>query len=531
MSVLSDIKMYGRFAWGLKSFLRDTITLEEARAIVQRGLAERKSNFLRLIERGIFANQKSPYQALFRHAGVEFGDVATLVNQEGIEGALEHLYNEGVYVTLEEFKGRQPIQRPGLELPVRAHDFDNPLLTRHYEARTGGSRGVGTRISVDFELLRHEAAYHSLFLASFDLLDRPMGLWRPLPPAVCGMNNMLRHAKLGKQVERWFTQNKMTLRPGAFKSSFFAGYAVYGSRLWGRPLPVPEHVSITEPLRVAQWLAEKKKAGTPALIDTKAGSGVRVCQVAKENGLDISGTVFRFGGEPLTAGKAQVVAKTGSRVVCHYTMAEVGVLAIACATQTVLDDVHLLKDKVAMIQREKVLGTGGVKVGSLHHTTVLPGCPKIMLNVESGDYGVFEEQSCGCALEAIGYDQRLHTIRSYEKLTSEGMTFMGSDLLTLVEETLPSRFGGHPTDYQFVEEEEGGLAKVSIFVSPRVGNVNEAQLVATVLEALRSRSGLNEKMVRMWQKGQTLQVVRREPYATSTAKILPLHVLNKGDAA
>jgi len=134
-------------------------------------------------------------------------------------------------------------------------------------------------------------------------------------------------------------------------------------------------------------------------------------------------------------------------------------------------------------------------------------------------------------LEEIGYDRRLHTIRSYEKLTSEGMTFMGSDLLTLVEEVLPSRFGGYPTDYQFVEEEKGGLAKVSIFVSPRVGSVDEVQLVAVVLETLRARSGLNEKMVRMWRKGQTLEVVRREPYATSTAKILPLHILNKGDAA
>jgi hypothetical protein len=212
-------------------------------------------------------------------------------------------------------------------------------------------------------------------------------------------------------------------------------------------------------------------------------------------------------------------------------MAEVGVLALACATQAKVDDVHLIKDKMAIIQREKSLGTGEVKVSALHHTTLLPGCPKIMINVESGDYGVLDVRPCGCALGAIGYDQHLHTIRSYEKLTSEGMTFMGSDLLTLVEETLPSRFGGHPTDYQFVEEEEDGLAKVSIFVSPRVGSVNEEQVVAAVLETLRARSGLNEKMIRMWQKGQTLQVVRREPYATSTAKILPLHILNKDDAA
>jgi hypothetical protein len=42
---------------------------------------------------------------------------------------------------MEEFKGRRPIARPGLELPVSPEDFDNPLLERHYEASTGGSKG------------------------------------------------------------------------------------------------------------------------------------------------------------------------------------------------------------------------------------------------------------------------------------------------------------------------------------------------------------------------------------------------------
>ena len=36
MSILADLKMYGRFAWGLRGFLRHTITLEEAASEVQR---------------------------------------------------------------------------------------------------------------------------------------------------------------------------------------------------------------------------------------------------------------------------------------------------------------------------------------------------------------------------------------------------------------------------------------------------------------------------------------------------------------
>ena len=53
--------------------------------------------------------------------------------------------------------------------------------------------------------------------------------------------------------------------------------------------------------------------------------------------------------------------------------------------------------------------------------------------------------------EALGYTTHIHTIRSWEKLTSEGMTFCGHDLIRLIEEVLPARFGGRPTDYQFVE--------------------------------------------------------------------------------
>jgi len=527
MKMLNDMKMYARYARGLQGFLRHTISLAEARAIVRRRMAERETNFLHLLERGIFANSRSPYRALVQHAGLEFADVVHLVRKHGIEGALERLYDAGVYVTLDEFKGRKPLERPGLYLAIQPEDFDNPLLARHYEARTGGSRGVGTRLLIDFDLLMHEAATHSLFLTAFAVVDRPMGLWRPLPPGLAGMKNLLRHAKLGRPVERWFTQNRMTLRPETFKYLLFTIYTIYGSRLFGRPLPVPEYVPLAQASQVARWLAMKKRVRTPAHLDTNASSGVRVCLAAKEHGLDIAGTLFRFGGEPYTPAKYKVIAETGSRAVCHYSMAEIGHIGIACAAPAFLDDVHLLKDKVAVIQREKSVGTSGVSVGALIHTTLFLACPKIMLNVESGDYGELPERSCGCPLEALGFQQHLHTIRSYDKLTSEGMTFIGSDLIILIEEILPARFGGNPTDYQFVEEEDGGLPKVSILVSPRVGNVDETKLITTVLQTLRSSSNANKMMADQWRKAQTLEVIRREPYATDSAKILPLHILKE----
>ena len=50
------------------------------------------------------------------------------------------------------------------------------------------------------------------------------------------------------------------------------------------------------------------------------------------------------------------------------------------------------------------------------------------------------------------------------------MNFLGHDLIRLIEEVLPARFGGGPTDYQFVEDEdERGLPVVQLAGQPATG--------------------------------------------------------------
>ena len=85
------------------------------------------------------------------------------------------------------------------------------------------------------------------------------------------------------------------------------------------------------------------------------------------------------------------------------------------------------------------------------------------------------------------------TLRSFHvdrdtALTSEGVTFLGSELLSLVEEVLPARFGGQVGDYQLAEEEIDGQVRVCILVAPDVGAVDEDEVIATVLDALGSDS-------------------------------------------
>ena len=62
-------------------------------------------------------------------------------------------------------------------------------------------------------------------------------------------------------------------------------------------------------------------------------------------------------------------------------------------------------------------------------------------------------RSCGCYFERLGWRSHLHTIRSFEKLTAGGMTVLDADVVRILEELLPARFGGAAADYQLVEDQ------------------------------------------------------------------------------
>ncbi|MHB0858223.1 MAG: hypothetical protein ACYC5M_11715 [Anaerolineae bacterium] len=515
--------MAGRFARGLAGFLRHRLSPQECRLQIQRQLAGRTETFLEIVSRAIYDQHESPYLALLRHAGVRYEDVAQLVGQHGVEGALERLYEAGVYVTLEEFKGRKPIQRGSLYLAVEARDFDNPLPAGHFVGRTGGSRSGGTRLVIDLDDLAYEAAYEMLLLETYDLQQAPLGLWRPAPPGAAGIKNLLRRQKLGRRTERWFSQSEVTFRDGQSQNALFVYLAVVLSRLYGNPIAMPEYVPVDQAYKVARWMAAKCAEGVPPMLDTNVSTGVRVCKAARDEGLDISGSFFRVGSEPFTPGKAQAYVDAGVRAACNYSMAEAGRLGLPCANPAAVDEVHLMHDKLGIVTYHRpALPADCV---ALSFTTLLPTMPKLLLNMQSGDYGVLERRACGCHLEALGFERHLHTVRSIEKLTTEGMHFVGSDLISLLEEVLPARFGGDSTDYQLVEEEVDGLTRVSIVVSPRVGAVDDESLVTVALQHLGAHNAATRMMADYWQSAHSLRVVRREPHVTQAGKILSLHVI------
>lgn len=527
MNPLAELATFARFGAGLRRFLNSPLTYRQAENLIRQGLRERETNFLRMLERGVYGYADSPYLPLLRQVGCELGDIRIMVRQLGLEGALRALHQSGVHIRFEEFKGRYPIERGGQIWHVPMDNFQNPHMMHHLEARTGASRSVGSRLFVDLDLMTTEAAAHAVFLRCFGLEGRPFGLWRPLPPGVSGLLNVLRHAKLGKPVERWYTQSPFAWDRESLKNMLLTAFTVHGGRFLGRRLPVPEHVPLFKAQRVARWLAASCRRGAPPFLDSNASSAVRVCLAARAHGLEIAGTLFRLGGEPYTQAKAQIFAAAGTQVAAHYSMTEIGRIGIACPAPAALDDVHFLADKLAVIQVDKRVGIGGAILPAFVYTSLHPSSPFILFNVETDDYGVLEHRDCGCPLARLGLLQHMHTIRSYEKLTSEGMTFFGSDIFKVIEEVLPDRFGGTPTDYQFVEDEENGLPKVSIVVNPSVGPVDENAVRAAVYDALRTCPD-GPMMTDRWRQADTMRVLRRVPFVTPQSKTLPLHVLRRG---
>jgi hypothetical protein len=301
-------------------------------------------------------------------------------------------------------------------------------------------------------------------LEAFGLLGRPAAAWCPLPPFSSGINEVLRSVKLGNPPRRWFAQSRPSYWDRTWRHALLAGCLIHAGRMHGAAIPIPEPVPLSEARCVAGWLALQRAAGTPAVLKTNVASGIRVCLAAREHGLDIAGSFFRIDSEPLTPARAAVFAAAGCDAANTYAMTEAGWVGVPCAHPEAADEVHLVSDK---------------------------------------------------------------TVRSYDKLTGEGMNFLGDDLHRLIEEVLPAHFGGSPMDYQLVETEsdDGGLPRVQIVVSPAVGQVSEAELVATVVTFLNKVPGASGDFGRRWQEAGTLRVARREPYATGATKVLPLHLI------
>ena len=217
--------------------------------------------------------------------------------------------------------------------------------------------------------------------------------------------------------------------------------------------------------------------------------------------------------------------KSGATVVIAYHVSEIGWVGCGCPQAAVVDDTHLFHDSIALIQRRRIVEPSEMQVDAFVFTSLLPSSPKILLNVENDDYGVIETAKCGCIFNQLGLTKHISHIRSFSKLTGRGMTILGSDFVRILEEVLPQKYGGAPTDYQLQEEEDDkGAVHLRLIINPSVGEINEREVIYTVLGELQKEAHGGKLASGLWSQAGALQIKRSVP-VSSYGKIIPLHLL------
>jgi hypothetical protein len=511
--------------------LRRPIARGAAESALRARLEQRSADFLALLRDGVYGNPASPYRTLLAHAGCELGDVALLIRDHGVEGALRAFLRAGIYLTADELKGYRPIIRGSLEIEGGVAHLRNPAARPGVPYTSSGSRGPGTRIDADLDFLWEGFTDQRLFLEARGGLD-----WRPAVWGVPGGTTvalLLAAAASSRVMPQFFSRLDLPAErglPWRYAWSVRVLRAALG--LAGRRLPAPLRAPLADPAPLVRWLGAVRARGETPHVLLYASAAVRLGQAAAAMGTDLEGVQLLMSGEPVTPARRAAVERLGARAVPLMGSTEIGtVIGLGCLSPEGSDDMHLLHDLLAVIQPDQAPTPAGLAPGALLVSAIRPRAALLLLNASLRDYGTLSDRVCGCKAAAHGWRTHLTGIRSHEKLTAGGMTLYDSALERVLEETLPDRFGGGPLDYQLVEEEAAdGSPVLRLLVHPALGPIDSAAVEAAFLDAVGKGGGVQQLIEAAWRRAGFLRVERRPPEATPGGKIQHLHSAHRSPA-
>jgi hypothetical protein len=485
-------------------------------------LRTRETAFLDLARRVIYRRPANPFRLLLAAAGCEYGDLAHLVQTHGLEGALGQLFRRGVYLTIDEFKRGRPVVRGGTRFVVEPRELLNPLNGRHLPTASGGSRGTRTPASADLWQERLYAVGGCLFLEATGATAPRFAIWDV--PGSASLQILLLYAAAGARPARWFSQVDPAA-PGLARRYRWSGRLLrWGSVLAGVPLPRPETVPLADPTPIVEWLETTLRTHEHPILRVSSSAAVRVAEAARSRGVDLAGARFILGSEPVTPARLAAIRRAGASTSSVYGSMDAGLIGDPCAASRTDDEMHVRDDLLGVIQPGHDVPPGS----SLSPTTLLltslqPRAVYVFVNLSVGDQADLFPARCGCALEHAGLVRQLAAVRSFEKLNAGGVTLLDADVIRVLEEVLPARFGGGPLDYQLVEAVDGdGRGALRLVVHPGVGPLDPGALVDAFLAALGG-DGADRVRALLWRHGEMLRVERARPRLTPAGKVLHLH--------
>jgi hypothetical protein len=517
--LVDSVAIASRFLRDAPGWMKHPVSPDLAEAQIRGRLERRAERFLESAERLIYANPSSPYLALLRHAGCEPGDLRLLVTREGVEGALSALAGVGVFCTLDELKGRADAVRGSQRFRFSRDQFANPHVQAQYVVYTGGTRGQPTRIRRSLDQLDYAASTTSVVLRAHRLQQPRHVIWQTGP-----IGWLLCYARIGQPATDWF----YPIQPLSRRLRLVTAMLRMTGWRAGVRFPVPRFADLRQPERLAGWLGARRADRRPIVMTTVASAATRIAIAANARGIRLDHVTFTLTSEPTTPMRRAHIEASGARVIVHYAANEAPNLTYSCAAPGAADDVHVSTDCYALIDRTRPATLGGPDVEALLITSLNPSAATVCLNTELGDYARVAQHDCDCAIGRIGLRTHLSEIRSFEKLTGEGVTFGRDVLERMVERVLPTRFGGTSMDYQIAEEEaSGGVARVQVRVAPSVGPLDERAVLACVLAELERGGLMARNQAAVWRTAGTLTVVRQPPLATAIGKVLPFHLIRR----
>jgi hypothetical protein len=519
--MLREAGYYFRMALGVYKMTRMPLEADPP-SVVRRMIENRGENFLYLMRRVVFNNPSNPYYTLFKWAGCTLEDLEESVHKNGLEPTLESLRKAGVYITNDEFKGKKPVERSGRRLDVESHQFANPLVRGLLETTSGATRSSGTISRRSLEFQKYREAQTLVLHDQFGISRRPIVGIRSILPSDGGLRLSLTCARRGLPYEKWFALGGTFRGSGHYR--FVTKFLLTEARLLGVPLKFPHYLPQNDFLPVARWIAQRRSEGTRPILWSNVSGGVRVAAAAKDAGLDISGTTCFVSAEALTDAKREIIESAGCEAYGRYGISELGQVGTACPQMNSHDTVHVCRDSLAVISYRRVAPLTEVEIDSLMFTPLLPCTAYVFVNVEMDDSGKLEPARCGCHLSEMGFTQQLSNIYSYGRLTGQGMTLVGGDILRILELSLPRRFGGTTTDYQLVECEGKNQTETELRVHPRVGAHSPEEIKEFFLSEIKALWG-GALTRRNWEQTDGIRVVIAEPYVSGKQRVHPLHLL------
>jgi len=514
-----------QFAYGLRRAVR--YPFDDPEAVLAENLRRRENSFLDLLRRVVFANPANPYYQMLQEAGCEQGDVEGLVKKQGLDAALEQLLRAGVHLSNNEFKGRQPIVRGRRHIPASQSDFLNPLVRdvwRRY--LSSGSTSHPTAAPESLAYFAHREYARAIGFGQLGVKDR---LWLQVSailPAPHGITRQIWNQKLGLTVDCWYARAEGTRS----RYYFWATRALMAELKWmGVPAPPLTGLPPNDFSPVVRRIAAARAEGVLAFVNGPPSACVRIASAALEHGLDISGTRFWASGETLSVAKVQAIHRAGAEAYSAYLATEVGAAGMSCPHYEGQNTVHHFHETTAIVTRRQAIPALGGEVNALLFTNLHPSSSFFLINFELGDHGIIRPASCNCRFAKLGFDRVISEIYGYTKLTAHGGRLLAGDMIRIIEQVLPDRFGGSPSDYQLAElevSEHAGAPQTRILlrVNPRLSGISLDEVRACFFEEVRKLFG-GSHAASIWSHADAVRVVAQPPVAGRTGKVLPFVVL------